>query len=392
MNGSMERDVIIIGAGAAGMFCAAAAGKRGRSVLVIDHAPKTGSKIRISGGGRCNFTNRQVTAENYISRNPHFCKSALSRFTPDDIMHLVRKHGIPFHEEEDGQVFCDVPASAVVRMLEAECRGAGADVLLHTDIRRVSAENGFAVETGTRLLRSRSLVIATGGLSWPKLGATDLGYRIAAQFAVRVIPPRPGLVPLTFPAKEYGFFRDLRGISLNVLVSCRDKKFRGGMLFTHRGLSGPAVLQASSYWNKGDTITIDLLPDTDLHEFFREHRTSRKEIHNLLSGLLPQRFAQAWCGLHTGIRPLCRFTDKELTRAADLLHQWTVRPSGTEGYPHAEVTIGGIDTNEVSSKTMESRTVQGLFFIGEVLDVTGQLGGYNLHWAWASGLAAGQAV
>jgi len=388
----MRKDVIIIGAGASGLICAGEAGKRGRSVLVVDHAPKTGSKIRISGGGKCNVTNLYMSEDNYISRNPHFCKSALSRFTPNDVISLLKKHKISLHEKESGQLFCDTSASSVVKLLEAECRNTGVEISLNCPVVEIRKDGDFVITTQNGVYRARSLVIATGGLSWPKIGASDLGFRIAEQFGINRIPPRPGLVPLIISSKERGFFKDLSGISFNAAVSRGSISFSGSVLFTHRGLSGPAVLQISSYWDKGDILCVDLLPGTDTLDLLQSNRRSRKEMHTLLSRFLPSRFIHAWCGKYLQTKPLCQFTEKELLEAARKLRAWQIEPAGTEGYVSAEVTVGGIDTHEVSSKTMESKKIPGLFFTGEVLDVTGHLGGYNLHWAWASGHAAGQYV
>jgi len=438
----MQKDVIIIGAGASGLICAIEAGRRGKSVLVIDHSQKIGSKIRISGGGRCNFTNLHVSADHYISENPHFCKSALSRYRPEDFISLLRRHRISFHEKEAGQLFCDATSAEIIVMLRTECEKAGAEFLLGCSVKDIqirsltkhhktpspkspplnkvgkggdiaqssplegegmgegdlplsSFENRddfFSVATDRGIFQSGSLVIATGGLSYPKLGASDLGYRIAKQFNINIISARPGLVPLTLSGKELEVFRELSGVSINAEVSANKTAFQGSLLFTHRGLSGPAILQISSYWNKGDLITIDLLPGRSAHDLLLADRQSRKEIKTVLSQYLPSRFIQAWCGHYLPIKPICQFSDKELREAAEKLNAWQVRPSGTEGYAAAEVTVGGIDTNEVSSKTMEAKKVPGLYVIGEALDVTGQLGGFNLHWAWASGHAAGQYV
>jgi predicted Rossmann fold flavoprotein len=388
----MQKNVIIIGAGASGLICAKEAGKRGRSVLVLDHSQKIGSKIRISGGGRCNFTNLHASSEHYISQNPHFCKSALSRYTPEEFISLLRRYRISFHEKEAGQLFCDATSSEIIIMLRAECEKAGAEFLLGCSVKNIKNNGLFIVATDKGTFQSRSLVIATGGLSYPKLGASDFGLRIAKQFGISVISPKPGLVPLTFSAKELELFRELSGVSINAEVTSNKASFRGSLLFTHRGLSGPAILQISSYWNKGDLLSIDLLPGVNAHDLLLANRQSRKEIQNLLSQYLPSRFIQAWCKYYLQTKPVCQFTEKELREAAEKLHAWQIKPSGTEGYGAAEVTVGGIDTNEVSSKTMEAKKVPGLYFIGEVFDVTGQLGGYNLHWAWASGHAAGQYV
>jgi predicted Rossmann fold flavoprotein len=388
----MQKDVIIIGAGASGLICAIEAGKRGRSVLILDHSQKIGTKIRISGGGRCNFTNLHVSSEHYISHNPHFCKSALSRFTPDDFISLLRKHKIYFHEKEAGQLFCDAASAEIIVMLKAECEKAGAEILLGCSVKKIGNSGFFSVTTDKGTFQSRSLVIATGGLSYSKLGASDFGLRIAEQFKINVVAPKPGLVPLTLSQKELAIFKELSGVSINAEVASNRASFRGSVLFTHRGLSGPAILQISSYWDHGDLLSIDLLPGVNAYDLLLANKQSRKEIKTLLSQYLPSRFTQVWCNHYLKTKPVCQFTEEELRDAADKLKAWQIKPSGTEGYGAAEVTVGGIDTNEVSSKTMEAKKVPGLYFIGEVFDVTGQLGGYNLHWAWASGHAAGQYV
>jgi predicted Rossmann fold flavoprotein len=388
----MQKDVIIIGAGASGLICAREAGKHRRSVLVLDHSQKIGSKIRVSGGGRCNFTNLHVSLDNYISQNPHFCRSALSRYKPEDFISLLRKHGISFHEKEAGQLFCDTTSSEIIVMLRAECERAGVEFLLGCSVSKIRNDDLFSITTDKGTFRSRSLVIATGGLSYPKLGASDFGIRIAKQFKINVISPRPGLVPLTLAQKDLEIFRELSGISVIAEVTLKRASFPGSLLFTHRGLSGPAILQISSYWDHGDLLSIDLLPGINAYDLLLANRQSRKEIKTLLSQYLPSRFTQVWCRHYLQTKPVCQFTEKELRDAADKLKAWQIKPSGTEGYGAAEVTVGGIDTNEVSSKTMETKKVPGLYIVGEVLDVTGQLGGYNLHWAWASGHAAGQYV
>jgi predicted Rossmann fold flavoprotein len=388
----MQKDVIIIGAGGSGLFCATEAGKRGKSVLVLDHAQEIGSKIRISGGGRCNFTNLHISSEHYISQNPHFCKSALSRYAPEDFLSLLRKYRILFHEREAGQLFCDATSSEIIAMLRAECEKTGAEFLLGCGVKNIAHHDLFSVTTDLGTFQSRSLVIATGGLSYPKLGASDFGIRIAEQFKINIIEPKPGLVPLTFGAKDLNIFRGLSGVSIFSEVASNRTSFRGNLLFTHRGLSGPAILQISSYWNEGETLSVNLLPGVNVDELLLSNRQSKKEIRNLLSRFLPSRFSQVWCATYLTTRPICQFTEKELRDAAEKLHAWQVKPSGSEGYGVAEVTVGGIDTNEISSKTMETKKVPGLYVIGELLDVTGQLGGYNLHWAWASGYAAGHYV
>ncbi len=388
----MNKDVIIIGAGASGLICAIEAGKRGRTVIVIDHSQKIGAKIRISGGGRCNFTNLHLSPEHYISQNPHFCKSALSRYTPENFISLLRKHKISFHEKEAGQLFCDATSAEIIVMLRAECEKAGVEFILGCSVSKIEKNEIFSLTTNRGTFQARSLVIATGGLSYPKLGATDFGLRIAEQFKMNVIAPRPGLVPLTLAGKELEVFRELSGVSINAEVTASRMSFRGSLLFTHRGLSGPVILQISSYWKHGELLSIDLLPGVNAHDLLLASRQSRKEIKTLLSQYLPSRFTQVWCNHYLKTKPVCQFNEKELREAAEKLQVWQVKPSGTEGYAAAEVTVGGIDTNEVSSKTMEANKVSGLHFIGEVLDVTGELGGYNLHWAWASGHAAGQHV
>jgi predicted Rossmann fold flavoprotein len=388
----MIKDAVIIGAGASGLMCAIEAGRRGRSVVVIDHAPRVGSKIRVSGGGRCNFTNLNISADHYLSQNRHFCKSALSRYSSEDFIRLLKKHRLSFHEKQGGQLFCEVSASAIIRMLETECRQAGVEFQLNRRIKRVTNEKIFTVETEGGPTAAASLVIATGGLSYPGLGASDFGLRTAERFGIKVIPPRPGLVPLTFEGRDLRLFKALSGVSINAEVSCGTASFRGAVLFTHRGMSGPAILQISSHWLPGSILTINLLPELDAHALLLSSRQSRQEVRNFLSQYLPARFSQKWCEQYAKTGPLCRLTEKELKEMAESLSAWQVRPAGTEGYGSAEVTVGGIDTNEVSSRSMEAKKVSGLFFIGEALDVTGHLGGYNLHWAWASGHAAGQVV
>ncbi len=386
----MKTDVIIIGAGASGLMCAAACGKRGRSVAVLDHSEQVGRKILISGGGRCNFTNHHVAAEHYLSSNPPFCRSALARFTPRDFLSLVEQHQIRYYEKEAGQLFCQASSRAILTMLLKECEKAGARILPKHQVTQIEKTGPFSVTTDQGTFTSQSLVIATGGLSYANLGATDMGHRIAKQFGLKIVPPKPGLVPLTLQADDQQSIRDLAGISLDALVACGGKRYRGNILFTHRGLSGPAILQASSFWSPGGRVVIDLLPDIDIHALFQEKRTSKMEMQNLLAAYFPKRFAQVWCERHMISKPLNQYSEKDLRATAGMLHAWELAPGGTEGYRVAEVTAGGVDTRALSSKTMEARTVPGLYFIGEVVDVTGELGGYNLHWAWASGHAAGQ--
>jgi predicted Rossmann fold flavoprotein len=386
----MRRDIIVIGAGAAGLMCAIEAGKRGRSVLVLEHAERPGQKIRISGGGRCNFTNIQMGHEHYLSGNPHFCKSALARFTPHDFTGMLEKYNIQYYEKEKGQLFCRKNSLEVLRMLQEEARKAGVELRLKCRIAEARKKDLFEVITNQGNFESESLVVATGGLSYPALGASGIGYHIAKQFGLRVTSLEPGLVPLVFSRNDMEIFGALSGISLPVKIRCGGSEFQGEMLFTHQGLSGPAILQASSCWKQGDRLKIDLLPAADALEIFRSRQRSRIEMQNLLAELFPRRFALAWSDLHVSSKPLCQYNDKELVEIAGQLHNWEIRPQGTQGYEKAEVTLGGVDTAGLSSKTMEAKKVPGLFFAGEVLDVTGQLGGYNLHWAWASGYVAGQ--
>ena len=392
LNYLIKRDVIIIGAGAAGLMCAIEAGKRGRKVSVIDHANKPAQKIRISGGGKCNFTNINTSPEHYISQNPHFCKSALSRFTPGDFILLLKKHGIGHREKEEGQLFCDDGSSAIINMMKKECNEADAEIYLNRRITEINKHKLFRVMTNNGIFLSESLVIATGGLSYPKLGATGFGHRIAEKFGIKITLLKPALVPMLFNRKDLRSFSELSGVSVKARVSCNNKEFYGNILFTHRGLSGPAILQISSYWNNGDAVHIDLLPEVDILKALIEKRQSRMEMKNLLSLYFPGRFIQKWCEMYIRSKPVCLYSDKELEEIIRCLKNWEIKPAGTEGYSRAEVTLGGVDTDELSSKTMEAKKVPGLYFIGEVVDVTGQLGGYNLQWAWSSGYAAGQYV
>jgi predicted Rossmann fold flavoprotein len=388
----MQADVVVIGAGASGLMCAMEAGKRGRSVLVLEHTERTGSKIRISGGGLCNFTNRNVSRENYISTNPHFTTSALSRFTPGDFISLIEKHKIKYHEREGGQLFCNESAQEIIDMLQAECQKASVKFVMRCKISKVEKAERFFVATNRGVFETGSLVIATGGLAAPKVGATNFGYLTAKQFGLKVTPLKPALTPLLFSPKDQEIFGSLSGISMKAAVSYGAKEFMGSVLFTHKGLSGPAILQISSYWDERGNITLDLLPGIDTHTMLLEKRGSRMLLGTLLDQHLPARFAKKWCDLHFESKPLNQYSPRELHAVAAALHHWRIRPARTDGFSKAEVTLGGVDTNELSSKTMESKKVQGLYFLGEVVDVTGQLGGYNLHWAWASGYAAGQYV
>jgi predicted Rossmann fold flavoprotein len=386
----MKFDVIILGGGAAGLFCAGVAAKRGRKVLVIERAEKVGKKILISGGGRCNFTNLHTKAENFLSRNPNFAKSALARFTPQDFIALVKQHRIAFHEKKLGQLFCDDSAQQIVALLLREA--AAATIKTNCEVRNINKDGLFSVVTNQGTFSAESLVIATGGVSIPKMGATDFGYRVAKQFGLKLIQPKPALVPFTLPASELQTFSALSGVSVDALVSLGKHKFRENILFTHRGLSGPAILQISSYWNAGQAVKINLLPDENLEEAFAASQASNLNFANWLGTYLPHRFAKAWTTLQAADKPLRQFNAKELNRLAEQLQHWQLTPNGTEGFAKAEVTCGGVHTTELSSKTLEASKVPGLYFIGEVVDVTGHLGGFNFQWAWASGNAAGQFV
>lgn len=388
----MQKDVIIIGAGAAGLMCAIEAGKRGRRVALIEHAEKVGKKILISGGGRCNFTNLHVRAENFISSNPNFCRSALARCTAQDFIQLVERHNIAYHEKKLGQLFCDTSSREIVSMLLDECRTAGVEIKTHCTVTNVERADEWKVETNHGTFSAVSLVVATGGLSIPKMGATDFGHRLARQFGLKVTQLRPALVPLTLPTRERETLGVLSGVSVPAVASCNGADFEENILVTHRGLSGPAVLQVSSYWNGKDAINIRLLPGVAVDALLQARKDDPAELATVLGEHLPHRFARAWCDLYAPSKPMRRHSPQDLRRIADLLTNWQVRPDGTEGFAKAEVTLGGVDTDELSSKTMEARRVPGLYFIGEVVDVTGWLGGYNFQWAWASGFAAGQYV
>ncbi|HVF48585.1 MAG TPA: NAD(P)/FAD-dependent oxidoreductase [Pyrinomonadaceae bacterium] len=388
----MKKDVVIIGAGAAGLFCAVEAGKRGRSVVVLEHAGSVGKKIAISGGGRCNFTNLYTTHENFLSANPNFARSALARYTPADFVALVERHRIPFHEKKLGQLFCDVSARRINEMLLDECERAGVEIRLNCQVSDVSKDDSFNIQTNQGAFTCASLVVATGGLSIPKIGATDFGYRLARRFNLKIQTPRPALVPLTLSPADLDAFQPLSGVSVPAVAACDGARFEENILITHRGLSGPAILQISSYWTRGQSIRLNLLPDTDIRTELRAARDTNLELSTLLSRHLPKRFAQTWCDLYAPSRPLKQYSPRQLEEIAARLHDWHVMPSGTEGFNKAEVTLGGIDTSELSSKTMEANKVPGLHFIGEVVDVTGHLGGHNFQWAWASAYAAGQYV
>jgi predicted Rossmann fold flavoprotein len=390
-----SRDVIILGAGAAGLMCAAVAGQRGRSVLLLEQARSPGEKIRISGGGRCNFTNLHTSPANFLSDNPRFCISALSAYTQRDFIALVESYGIAYHEKTRGQLFCDGSSRQIIDLLLEECRKARAELALGARVRAVSRdEAGFVVVTDQDEWRCRSLVVATGGPSIPKMGSSGFGYKIAEQFGVKIVPPRPALVPLTFDTALLAQYSGLSGVSVDAVVSCGKARFDEALLFTHRGLSGPAILQISSYWREGQDIVIDTAPATDILSALKRLRGDhpRQEIATALADFLPKRLARTIADVAGGPERIADFPDVLLSKIAASVKQWRVRPNGTEGYRTAEVTLGGIDTKQLSSKTFESSAVPGLHFIGEVVDVTGHLGGFNFQWAWSSGYAAGRHV
>jgi len=382
-------DALILGAGAAGLMCAIEAGKRGRRVAVLERAARAGKKILISGGGRCNFTNLHCRPENFISGNPHFAKSALARYTPADFIALVESHSIPYHEKTLGQLFCDRAARDITDMLETECRAAKVDLFLNTAIQEVSHATEFIVHAADEEFSAPALVVATGGLTIPKMGATDFGYQIAHQFGIKIRETRPALTPILFERTDRSTYCDLAGVSTEVIASTDHHAFREAMLITHLGLSGPAILQVSSYWNKGEPLRIDLAPDREVFAPLRSSSTRNVAAARAAIQLaLPNRFATRWLDAH--LPP--KWTNEDLARLEEQLHHWRIIPAGTESFDKAEVTLGGVDTDELSSKTMESRKVRGLFFVGEVVDVTGHLGGFNFQWAWASGAASGRAL
>lgn len=385
----MLYDAVILGGGAAGLLCAIEAGKRGRRVLVIERNALAGRKILISGGGRCNFTNREVSAENFISQNPHFCKSALARFTPLDIIDLVNKHKIGYFEKKHGQLFCRESSRQIVEMLLAECRSARVEVRTGCSVTTVEKDLWFRLITDNGTFESRSLVVASGGLSFPKVGATDIGYRVARQFGLEVLQTRPSLVPLVF--RDHGF-GELAGVSLDSTVTAGGFSFRENILFTHRGLSGPAILQVSNYWDPDSAVTIDLAPGKDARKLLKDNRNDRRRLDNFFSAHIPSKVAARLFNANETAKPINQMSDAELNEAAENLNHWNVSFSKTEGFDKAEVTLGGVSTDELSSKTLESKKVPGLYFIGEVVDVTGWLGGYNFQWAWASGYAAGNSI
>jgi predicted Rossmann fold flavoprotein len=396
MSKAARYDVTVIGAGAAGMMCAATAGQRGRRVLLIDHYTEVGEKIRISGGGRCNFTNLHATHRDFLSANPDFCRSALARYTPRDFIALVDKHGIAYHEKTLGQLFCDTSAKQIIDMLVEECRAGAVEWRQPCAVGKVERRDGrYRVDTAMGPVEADSLVVATGGLTVPKIGATPFAYQLAAQFGLDVVPPKPALVPLSFDPDLLARYGDLAGVSLEAETRCAGGRFREGLLFTHRGLSGPSILQISSYWQKAaasEPIRIGLLPGVDVRAWFAAERRSKATLATLLAERLPKRFAQQWAEAHALTRAMAELSDRALDEATQSLTDWKVQPSGTLGYNKAEVTLGGVDTRALSSKTMEAIAVPGLFFIGEGVDVTGHLGGFNFQWAWASGHAAGESA
>jgi len=382
-------DALVLGGGAAGLLCAIEAGKRGRRVAVLEHADRIGKKILISGGGRCNFTNIYCQPENFISANEHFAKSALARYTPADFIALVEKHRIPYHEKTLGQLFCDRSAQDIIDLLESECRAAGVQIFLQSQIREVQRTTEFVVHSESGKFRAPTLVVATGGLSIPKIGATPFGYELARQFGLKIVKTKPALVPFVLSDKDRGRYCDLAGVSAEVVAKSNHHAFREKMLITHRGLSGPAILQISSYWEKGQPIHLDLAPDREVAPAIRTAKfRNLSAAQNAFQGILPRRFAERWLENHAP----AAWNNEALAKWEQQIHRWVIEPADTEGYEKAEVTAGGVDTAELSSKTMECTNVKGLFFIGEVVDVTGHLGGFNFQWAWASGAAAGRAL
>jgi predicted Rossmann fold flavoprotein len=391
MSAETTFDAVIIGAGAAGLMCGGTAGQRNRKVLLLERSPNVGQKISISGGGRCNFTHLRAESKNYLSDNPHFCKSALSRFTPLDFIKLIEKHGIAYHEKAPGQLFCDDRAHRIVDLLLAECKAGGVIIKTGCAVKRIEKKDAFVVQTDSATYTAPALVVATGGLSYPGTGATGFGYEIAAQFGLAVIACTPALVPLSYQPADVKRYGSLSGISIIAAAATGSTTFTDAILFTHKGLSGPAILQLSSYWSPGEPITLDLLPHLRLNEAILKWKSERPnaELKTLLREHLPERLAQRFLNLHGQNRPVRQLTERDGAALARIFHHWQIQPRGTEGYAKAEVTRGGIDTRELSSKTFESRNVHGLYFIGEVLDVTGWLGGFNFQWAWASGHCAG---
>lgn len=394
----MQCDVAIIGAGASGLFCAIEAGKRGLSVCVLEHKGHAGSKIIISGGGKCNFTNLSAgDASHYFSANPHFVKSALARYTPQDFLSLIKKHKISYYEKEDGQLFCSESSRCILDMLLSECRNVNVKFIFNANIHSVNKDEKtkrFVVQNDKGCLRSKSLVIATGGLSYNDLGASDLGLKIAKKFGISVVECTPALVAFMFNAKDRSMYSKLSGISFDACVSVEGISYKGSVLFTHRGLSGPAISQISTFWTKAQPLIIDILPDIDIRKEFTKKMKAQSEMQlkTMLSHFIPDKFAEVWCRNNASSRPIKSYSVEELEVIASKLHGWKIIPADTEGFSKAKATRGGVDTREISSQTMEAKNVAALFFIGEVLDVVGELGGYNLHWAWASGFAAGSSV
>ncbi len=395
MTAAMESfDVVIVGAGAAGLMCAIAAGNRGRRVLLLEHNDQPGAKILISGGGRCNFTNLEITPERFISANPHFCKSALSRYTQHDFIALVERHRISYHEKTLGQLFCDRSAREILAMLLEECAAAGVELRTGHRVAEITRADRFRIETNKARFIAPTLVLATGGLSIPKMGATGFAYEAARRFDLAVIEPRPGLVPLKVAGEMLELCRTLTGVSVDAVASCGRASFRENILFTHRGLSGPAILQISSYWRQGETLSLNLAPSLDIESFLADRKRTRPraELKTVLAEAIPARLAHAFAGAAPSNRPIANIPDRSLSELAHRLQRWQFKPTGSEGWAKAEVTVGGIDTAALSSKTMEAHAVPGLYAIGEAVDVTGWLGGYNFQWAWSSGWCAGNAV
>lgn len=392
----LKKEVIIVGAGASGLMCAIEAGKRGRNVLILDHANKVGKKILMSGGGRCNFTNYSIEPEHYISQNPHFSKSALTRFNQWDFLALIDQYDIAFHERDHGQLFCNNSAKDILEMLLAECKKVNVEILLNCKIQNVthSSENGFSITTNQGIFQSESFVVASGGLSIPKMGASAFGYQLAKQFNINVIPTSAALVPFTLQPEDKQKYSPLSGIALPCVLSNRQQSFKENILFTHRGLSGPAILQISSYWQPGELITVNFLPNIDISSVLQEKRSDKikLQLNNILTEWLPKRLIAVLIEQPLLILSIQDISNKQIAEITKNIEQWEIKPNGTEGYRTAEVTLGGVDCSAISSKTMQSNTLDGLFFIGEVLDVTGWLGGYNFQWAWASGWCAGQYV
>ncbi|MBN2329277.1 MAG: NAD(P)/FAD-dependent oxidoreductase [Candidatus Omnitrophica bacterium] len=388
----MKYDVIIVGGGAAGLFCALHAGRRGRSALLLEHNDRAGQKIAVSGGGHCNFTNIHCCPELFLSSNPRFVYAPLNRYTPQDFIRLVERHKIGYYEKKDGQLFCIDSSRQIIHMLLDECRQSRVQIQLNCHIQSIEKHQRFRIKTQQEIYECDSLVIASGGLSIPKIGASDFGLRAARQFGLSIMEMRPALVPLTFSEKDQALWGSLRGASFEAIVRLNRIEFQENVLFTHRGLSGPAILQISSYWKEGETLHFNLLPNVDVQQLLNGRQKDNQLLSSVLSGFLPKRFAQLWCEKCAANKPVKQYSPKELARLQSLLENWPLTPQGTEGYAKAEVSSGGVDTRELSSKTMEAQKVPGLYFIGEVVDVTGHLGGHNFQWAWSSGYSAGLAV